>query len=153
MLGELKLPEGGIDAVQEPMDMSRIAELDHFQMSAVSTGSSWISGYDSENAVISVYSMQTGELVPVSMDGIPIASGDEPEWLDDHRLLQWVERLDCAVLWDADQRRATCLDQLPGPATYVLLRGKNTLIANTRKPSSEIWLVTLEDAAGEKQAP
>jgi hypothetical protein len=40
--------------------------------------------------------------------------------------------------------RSTLLESLPGPASYVLLRGKNTLIANTEKPSSEIWLVTMD---------
>jgi hypothetical protein len=72
MLGELKLPAGGIDAVRTPTEMTLLAEVDHFQMSGISPGGSWISGFDSENGVASLYSMETGVVVQRSLDGIPV---------------------------------------------------------------------------------
>jgi hypothetical protein len=145
MLGELKLPAGGIGAVDAPLEMSLIADIPNFQMSANSPDGLWIEGFNVVTSTRAIYSMHTGEVTPILLDGAPVASGSDPAWIGNQRVLMWVPRHASAVVWDVTQQRATRLPDLPGPATYVHLPGQNTLLANILKENSEIWLITLQD--------
>ena len=142
-LGELRLPEGGIAAIDTPLQLHALAETPDFTGNSVSSNSSWLAGSHGDDGTAMLYSLDSGSLESLSYDGEPLTASF-PTWLDDHRLLFWAARLQSAAVWDAEERGATIVGDLPGPASYDVLPGKRQLVATMRTENSVLWLVSTE---------
>ena len=148
-MGILEVPEGGLDAVSEPLRFQEVAESVGFLMDNVSPGRSFAAGAVANDGRIEsgLYDFEQGRSFRYrTADGDLVVNVGRAGWLDDRRALLWDHSRQRPMLWEAGSETVRPLSGIPGPASYVFSSDGRTLYADVEQQRSDIWLVSWGDA-------
>lgn len=144
VLGELKLPPGGIDALEGPIAFEPIMEETLFSLAEISPDGRWMTGFDASSGMRLTYDSQSGKVKRVQLDGEPRTVGGTDVWLDEGRILTWDLARDSAVAWDVETHVSTVVENLPGPSNFLVLQSQDALLVNRIRTDTQIWMLTLK---------
>jgi Tol biopolymer transport system component len=144
--GQVLLPEGGLDALTEPVGMEALPATEGFAGYVWSPDHRFLVGTsETRSWALALWSADGGKLSFPRRDSRLLRTHGNDAWLDSRRLVFWDVNRQEAGLLDVTTGEVRRLPDLPGPGHYAFGDDGRTIYMNWYEPESEIWLLTLRD--------